>query len=162
MGVFSLGGAAQLNSIVTTGQARQFTVSEILTVPGLNIYEQMVCIVLSTYMQETAATIPDVTELASLGRMTLQETLHALQGLVERKVLPHKVYREIVGDFRDTRLSWTAKGLLVYLEKQPRIQLDELLELSSDDQTTIIEALRQLQSLGYLEEECKRLLAAAV
>lgn len=150
-----------MNSIASSGQARQFTVSEILTVPGLNIYEQMVCIVLSTYIQETSSTIPDVSELASLGRMTFKETLHALQGLVERKVLPHKIYREIVGDFRDTRLSWTAKGLLIFLEKQPRVRLEELLELSNDDQSAIMQALRDLQSLGYLEEECKRLLASA-
>jgi hypothetical protein len=156
-----MGGTGTLNSIAHSGGTRQFSVSEIMQVPGLDIYEQMVCIVLSTFIQEASASIPDMKEIANLGRMSSRETTQALQNLVERGILPHKVFREIVGDFRDSRLSWAAKGLLVFMEKHPKIDLDELLELSGDDKMTILQGLRDLKDFGYLEEECKRLLASA-
>ncbi|MFC4766700.1 hypothetical protein [Effusibacillus consociatus] len=89
------------------------------------------------------------------GRMNSKQATRALQHLVELNILPHKVFREIVGDFGDDRLSWAAKGILVYLKNNPDAGLEDLKELagqSKDDELSIQSALEELKRYSYLEE----------
>ncbi|WP_274654791.1 hypothetical protein [Paenibacillus humicola] len=134
--------------------ARHFTLTnEVFQIPGLDIYAQMTFIVLKGCSTESH--LPDVAELSRLGRMTVKQTTKALQSLVELKILPHKLYRQLVDVFRDDRLSWTAKGLLTYCGKHPQIKFSDLLELSGDsgeDEQTIRKALKELREYGYLED----------
>ncbi|UUZ84076.1 hypothetical protein LJK88_10140 [Paenibacillus sp. P26] len=132
-------------TLAQTGHSRQLSVAEILKVPDLNIYEQMICIVLSTYITEPPSAPPSVSVLAGQGRMSFNEANEALQSLVERKILPHRIFREIVGDFGDNRLSWAAKGPLVFLQNHPRLSLDEPLQFSKDDSHTVLSGLQDLK-----------------
>lgn len=138
----------------TTEIEHTFTVSrEIFEHPNLDIYTQMVCIVLRCYTSE--ATLPTLSEIARQGRMTSKQATTALQSLVETKILPHKIFRQIVGEFADDRLSWSAKGMLAYCKKNSQISLHELVELSSqsgDDEHSVRKCIRELHHYGYLEE----------
>ncbi|GCL70213.1 hypothetical protein [Paenibacillus naphthalenovorans] len=138
---------------------RHFSIQEILKVPGLDIYQQMVCVVLSTYVNMAASGIPSVEEIAAQGRMSTKEATTALQQLAEQKVLPHKVFRDIVGDFGDNRLSWAAKGLLLYLQDHPRATLQELMDISANDKEAIRQELENLRRYGYIDEENEALIA---
>lgn len=62
----------------------------------------------------------------------------------------------------DNRLSWRAKGLLIYIlskaESEERITFTSLLEASADHQETLMEALQELVEAGYaLPDILKRL-----
>src|SRR5579875_173348 len=142
---------------------RNFTLStEIFETPNLDIYAQMACIVLHSYSSESAP--PSLSEIARQGRMNTKQATKALQALVDLNILPHKVYREIIGEFADDRLSWAAKGLLVFCRKSPNTTFDELIELSSqsgEDQRSIRRALDELRRYGYLDDlpQASRLLS---
>lgn len=133
---------------------RNFTLStDIFHKPDLDIYSQMVYIVLSSFVAESS--LPTVSEVAKLSRMQPRQTVKALQSLVEHKLLPHKAFRQMVGEFADDRISWAAKGLLTYFKNNPQIRINELLELSNqsgEDEHSIRKALRDLKRYGYLEE----------
>ncbi|KIL41810.1 hypothetical protein SD70_04080 [Gordoniibacillus kamchatkensis] len=133
---------------------RNFTLStDIFFEPNLDIYAQMVYIVMKSYVAE--ASLPTVDEVARQGRMQSGQAVKALQRLADHKLLPHKVFRHMVGEFADNRLSWAAKGLLAYLANHPQIKLSELQELSNqsgEDEQSIRKALRDLHRYGYLEE----------
>ncbi|XEC95145.1 hypothetical protein AB6A23_00720 [Paenibacillus tarimensis] len=133
---------------------RHFMLSnEVFSMPGMDIYTQMTYIVLKCYSTESH--LPALIEIAKLGRMSAKQTTKALQCLVELNILPHKLFRQMVGEYRDDRLSWSAKGLLTFCKEHPRVSLDELLELSSqsgEDEQSIHEALKELDRYGYLEE----------
>jgi hypothetical protein len=143
---------------MTSGQtaegARSFMLSnEVFLLPGLDIYSQMTYIVLKYCSSES--NLPKLSELARLGRMEVKQAMKALQNLVELKILPHKVYRQLVDVFQDDRLSWAAKGLLAFCKDHPRISLKDLLELSGasgENEQTIRKALKELSECGYLEE----------
>ncbi|MDF2962167.1 MAG: hypothetical protein K0S39_3902 [Paenibacillus sp.] len=139
-------------NLIHANNSQPFTVSEIFKVPGLDIYEQMVCFVLNHFINEGGTAVPAVSEIAAKGRMTSQEATSALQNLVDRKIIPLKVFREIVGEYGDSRLSWAAKGLLVFLKNHEGITLDELAELSKDHRDSLLTELRELYTLGYLED----------
>jgi hypothetical protein len=131
------------------------TISEdIFHHPGLDIYSQMVYIVLRGQLT-TEADAPEVSDVSKLGRMSEKQVIKALQKLVEVKILPNKLYRRMVGEFRDDRLSWAAKGLLHYCKVHPTINMETLLELageSGEDEHNVRKALRELSQYGYLEE----------
>ncbi|CAG7644475.1 hypothetical protein PAESOLCIP111_04714 [Paenibacillus solanacearum] len=140
--------------MTTLTQTGSFSLHDFFKIPDLDIYEQMVCIVLSTVTGEKSG-IVSVADIAAYGRMSGRQAIGALQGLVEKKVLTSKAFREIVGDFGDDRLSWTAKGLLVYLKRHPRVTMEELAELSGqsgDEEQALLDALRALKQFGYLDE----------
>ncbi|QYR21784.1 hypothetical protein KZ483_01705 [Paenibacillus sp. sptzw28] len=134
--------------------ARNFMLSnEIFQQPGVDIYAQMTYIVLKCYSSESY--LPDLRVIAKHGRMNLKQVTKALQSLVELKILPHKIYRQMVGDFQDDRLSWAAKGLLTFCKEHPHVNLNDLLELScesGEDEQSIRRALKELSQFGYLEE----------
>lgn len=133
---------------------QQFSVPlEIFNLPNLDIYAQMACIVLRLYSNESM--IPSLSEVAEKGRMSAKQAAKALQSLVELRILSHKVFREIVGDFGDDRLSWAAKGLLAFLKNNANASLDELVDLagqSKDDRRAVLVALNELKRFGYLED----------
>lgn len=133
---------------------RNFMLStDIFHQPNLDIYSQMVYIVLASYLAES--TLPKVTDIAKLGRIQVKQATKALQTLVEQKLLPHKAFRQMVGEFADDRLTWAARGLLTYFKNNPQIRMNELVELSSgagEDEQSIRKALRDLKRYGYLEE----------
>jgi hypothetical protein len=143
---------------MSNGQAsestRSFTLSdEIFRIPGLDIYSQMAFIVLKSLASESA--IPEVSDISRLGRMDDKQTMKGLQSLAERKVISHKLFRRMVGDFQDDRLSWAAKGLLLYCKENPETNLHDLLDLaaeSGEDEHSIRKALMELSQYGYLEE----------
>ncbi|RAV19347.1 hypothetical protein [Paenibacillus contaminans] len=143
---------------MTGGQAsehaRSFLVSnDIFHQPELDIYSQMTYIVLKSCSSE--AHLPEVSDIARLGRMNVKQVLRGLQTLVEVKLLTNKIYRQMIGDFQDDRLSWAAKGLLAFCKENPNGNIDELLELSSEsgeDEHSIRRALKELGQYGYLEE----------
>ena len=143
-----------MNSGQVSDITRNFTMTnEVFHLPGLDIYAQMTFIVLKGCSSESQ--LPELSELARLGRMSVKQTVKALQSLVELKILPHKLYRQMVDEYRDDRLSWAAKGLLTYCKQHPRIDIGDLLELSGDsgeDEQTIRKALKELREYGYLEE----------
>ena len=137
-----------------TESKRNFMMStEIFEHPGLDIYAQMTFIVMKSYTAE--AGIPSLEELAQYGRMSVKQTVKALQDLVNLRVLTQKVFRQIVGDFADDRLSWAAKGILAFCKDHQAATLKEISTLASqsgDNEHTIRKALRELRDLGYLEE----------
>lgn len=134
--------------------ARNFTLSDdIFRLPGLDICSQMVFIILKSFASES--NLPGLSDIAKLGRMTDKQTMKALQSLVELKILPHKLFRRMVGDFQDDRLSWAAKGLLIFCKENPQINLHDLLELagqSGEDEHSIRKSLKELSQYGYLDE----------
>jgi DNA-binding MarR family transcriptional regulator len=133
---------------------RKFTMSDdIFLQPGLDIYTQMAYIILKNF--STESNIPELSDISKLGRMDVKQTMKALQSLVELELLSHKVFRRMVGDFRDDRLSWAAKGLLVFCKDNPQINFQDLLELASEsgeDEHSIRKALNELSQYGYLEQ----------
>ncbi|HUC91169.1 MAG TPA: hypothetical protein VMS09_03960 [Paenibacillus sp.] len=133
---------------------RNFTVStDIFNQPDLDIYAQMIYIVLSSSTSESS--MPTLSGIAVKGRMTPKQAVKAMQSLVNLKLIPHKLFRQMIGEFQDDRLSWAAKGLLTYCRKQPTITIAELLELcdqSGEDEQSIRRALVELRDAGYLEE----------
>lgn len=134
--------------------ARHFNLSdEVFHHPGMDIYTQMTFIVLKCYSSES--NMPGLSDIAKLGRMSLKQATKALQQLVELRIVSHKIFRRMVGDFQDDRLSWAAKGLLTFCKENPNINLDDLVELSSEsgeDEHSIRKALKELYEYGYLEE----------
>ncbi|PZE20513.1 hypothetical protein [Paenibacillus xerothermodurans] len=138
-------------SLTPAAHSQSFTISEIFKVPELDIYQQMVCFVLNNVIQAGSPTPPTVTEVAAKGRMSVQDATTALQSLSEKKLIPFKVFRDIVGDYGDRRLSWAAKGLLLYLNSHPGATVDEMVELSNNDRDALQAELKELQKLGYLE-----------
>ncbi|SDO54375.1 hypothetical protein SAMN04487897_11677 [Paenibacillus sp. yr247] len=143
---------------MSNGQAnegtRSFSISDdIFRQPGLDIFSQMVYIILKGFASES--NFPELSVISKLGRMNDKQTMKALQSLVELKILPHKLFRRMVGDFQDDRLSWAAKGLLIFCKENPHINLHDLLELASEsgeDEHSIRKALKELSQYGYLEE----------
>lgn len=137
-----------------TENVRSFTLPyEIFSKPHLDIYAQMAYIVLRSYTAESA--LPTLQELAQYGRMTIKQTTKALQTLVELKIVSHKLFRQLIGDFADDRLSWAAKGLLSFFKDHPQIRLGELIELSNqsgEDEQSVRRALKELKRCGYLDE----------
>jgi hypothetical protein len=132
----------------------KFTMSDdIFLQPGLDIYTQMAYIILKNF--STESNIPELSDISKLGRMDVKQTMKALQSLVELKLLSHKAFQRMVGDFRDDRLSWAAKGLLVFCKDNPQINFQDLLELASEsgeDELSIRKALNELSQYGYLEQ----------
>jgi hypothetical protein len=143
-----------MNVMAKDESKRNFTLStDIFHHPNLDIHSQMVYIVLASYLADSS--LPKVQEVAKLGRMTAKQAVKALQSLVEHQLLPHKAFRQMVGEFADDRLSWAAKGLLAYFKQNPQIRWNELLELSSgsgEDEQSVRKALRDLKRFGYLDE----------
>jgi hypothetical protein len=138
----------------TSEGTRNFTFSdEIFRQPGLDIYSQMTYIILKSFASDS--NIPELSDISKLGRMDDKQSLKAMQKLVELKILSDKLFRRMVGDFKDDRLSWAAKGLLVFCKENPKISLQDLLELASDsgeDEHSVRKALKELSQYGYLEE----------
>lgn len=143
---------------MSSGQAnegtRSFTLSdEVFHQPGLDICAQMVYIILKCFATES--NFPKVSDIAKLGRMDDKQTVKALQTLVELKILPLKLFRRMVGVFQDDRLSWSAKGLLMFCKENPRTELPNLLELASqsgENEQNIRASLQELSQYGYLDE----------
>jgi hypothetical protein len=130
---------------------RTFSVNaELFEISGINTYELMIGIILSSFTNDPIP--PNVDEIAQLGRMNTKQTTAALQGLLEKGILPDKVFRRILGEYGDPRLSWAAKGLLSYLKNNPQIDLSELAEKSIDDETSVRYELEELKRYGYLDE----------
>jgi len=145
-------------------QKSHFTLSaDIFSQPELDIHSQMMYIVMSSYIAES--TRPGLPELAQRGRMNEKEATGALQRLAELQLIPHRVFRQLVGEFRDDRLSWAAKGLLLYVKEHSVAGIGQLLELcgrSGEDEQSVRRALGELKRAGYLEEhpELERLATA--
>lgn len=143
-----------MSNVSSAEAARNFMLSsDIFEHPNLDIYTQMACIVLQYYSGESA--VPTLDQIARQGRMNARQTARALQSLVDLKILSHKMFRQIVGEFTDDRLSWAAKGLYAFCKEHPHMQLGELLELtsqSSEDEHSVRKALRELNRYGYLDE----------
>lgn len=139
---------------IAPGNVRNFTVStEIFYNPSLDIYSQMIYIVLSSSTADSASLTID--EVAKKGRMTTKHAIKAMQALVNEQLIPHKVFRKMIGEFQDDRLSWAAKGLLTYCKEHKDITLAGLLALSDqsgEDEQSIRKALMELERNGYLEE----------
>lgn len=51
----------------------------------------------------------------------------------------------------DPRISWKAKGILVYLSNNSSIVFDKLLEVSKDRRTALQNGLQELKLGGYLD-----------
>ncbi|GIP19405.1 hypothetical protein J40TS1_50470 [Paenibacillus montaniterrae] len=139
---------------ITPSDLRNFTVStEIFFKPNLDIYAQMTYIVLSSSTSDAASLTID--EVAKKGRMTTKQAVKSMQTLIQEKLIPHKLFRKMIGEFQDDRLSWAAKGLLTYCKEHRNITLSELLNLSdqsSEDENSIRKALAELEMYGYFEE----------
>ncbi|OBZ10203.1 MULTISPECIES: hypothetical protein [Bacillales] len=139
---------------LSPSNVRNFTVStEIFYNPSLDIYSQMIYIVLSSSTADSASLTID--EVAKKGRMTTKNAIKAMQALVDEQLIPHKLFRKMIGEFQDDRLSWAAKGLLTYCKEHKDITLPELLALSDqsgEDEQSIRKALMELERNGYLEE----------
>lgn len=139
---------------ITASDLRNFTVStEIFFKPNLDIYAQMTYIVLSSSTSDAASLTID--EVAKKGRMTTKQAVKSMQTLIQEKLIPHKLFRKMIGEFQDDRLSWAAKGLLTYCKEHRNITLSELLNLSdqsSEDENSIRKALAELEMYGYFEE----------
>ncbi|OAS16702.1 hypothetical protein [Paenibacillus oryzisoli] len=138
----------------TNEGTRSFALSDdIFRQPGLDLHSQMVYIILKSFGSES--NFPALSEIAILARMTDKQTMKALQDLVDLRILPHKLFRRMVGDFQDDRLSWAAKGLLIFCKENPHIHLHDLLELTSqsgEDELSIRNSLQELSQHGYLDE----------
>ncbi|CAM4032198.1 hypothetical protein L1N85_06540 [Paenibacillus alkaliterrae] len=136
------------------GNIRNFTVStEIFFKPNLDIYSQMIYIVLSSSTADSASLT--INEVASKGRMTTKQAIKAMQALVDEHLIPHKLFRKMIGEFQDDRLSWAAKGLLTYCKEHRNITIAELLQLSDqsgENEQSIRKALVELDRNGYLED----------
>ncbi|MFD0674654.1 hypothetical protein [Cohnella sp. GCM10027633] len=134
--------------------ARTITLSDdIFRQPGLDIYSQMVYIILRS--TSTDSNIPELSTIAKLGRMSDKQAVKALQHLAELKIVSAKLFRRMVGDFHDDRLSWAAKGLYAYCKNNPHISWHDLLELagqSGEDEHRVRAALKELNKHGYLDE----------
>lgn len=143
-----------MSNVKPVEATRNFIVSsDVFDHPGLDIYAQMVCIVLQYHTSESA--IPTLDRVAKDGRMTTQQATRALQSLVDLKILSHKLFRQIVGEFTDDRLSWAAKGLFAYCKDHPHLRLSDLVTLcsqSGEDEQSLRRALRELDQYGYLDE----------
>ncbi|MEK4248066.1 hypothetical protein [Paenibacillus sp. FSL W7-1287] len=143
-------------------ELRNFTVStEIFFKPNLDIYAQMTYIVLSSSTSDAASLT--IEEIAKKGRMSAKQAVKSMQALIEEKLIPHKLFRKMIGEFQDDRLSWAAKGLLTYCKENPSITIAELLDLSDqsgEDENSIRKALLELERHGYFEElpELRKLL----
>ncbi|MDF2726239.1 MAG: hypothetical protein K0Q59_5917 [Paenibacillus sp.] len=141
---------------------RNFTIStEIFFKPNLDIYSQMIYIVLSSCTTADTASL-SIAEVAMKGRMTTKQAVKAMQALVDEQLIPHKLFRKMIGEFQDDRLSWAAKGLLTYCKEHKNITIAELLLLSDqsgEDEQSIRRAISELARNGYLEEypELRRL-----
>lgn len=138
----------------SSSSIRNFTVStEIFYKPSLDIYSQMMYIVLSASIAESASLT--INEVAAKGRMTPKQAIKAMQQLVDEQLIPHKVFRKMIGEFQDDRLSWAAKGLLTYCKEHRDITIAELLQLSDqsgESEQNIRRALAELDRNGYLED----------
>ncbi|PYI52509.1 hypothetical protein [Paenibacillus flagellatus] len=143
-----------MSNVQATDNTRNFTLStEMFQLPQLDLYSQMVYIVLKAFAAESS--LPTLAEIAKYGRMTAKQATKALQSLTEQKLVSHKLFRQIVGEFADDRLSWAAKGLLAYCKEHPHVRMAELQELSGqsgEDEHGIRKALKELRRHGYLEE----------
>lgn len=143
-----------MSSVKPAEATRNFMLSsDVFDHPSLDIYAQMVCIVLQYHTTESA--VPTLDRISQQGRMTPQQASRALQNLVDFKILSHRVFRQIVGEFSDDRLSWAAKGLFTYCKSNPHIRLNELLVLcsqSGEDEQSVRRALKELDRHGYLDE----------
>ncbi|MBD2846866.1 hypothetical protein IDH44_16840 [Paenibacillus sp. IB182496] len=143
-----------------SNNGQHFTVThDLFNQPELDIYAQMMYIVLRSYQTESA--IPALSDMARKGRMDLKQAIKAMQSLVDQKMITHKLFQQLVGPFNDDRLSWSAKGLLAYCREHPQAKLPDLLALSnqsSEDEQVIRRAIGELSETGYLEElpELKR------
>lgn len=139
---------------LSPSNVRNFTVStEIFYNQSLDIYSQMIYIVLSSSTADSASLTID--EVAKKGRMTTKYAIKAMQALVDEQLIPHKLFRKMIGEFQDDRLSWAAKGLLTYCKEHKDISLPELLALSDqsgEDEQSIRKALMELERNGYLED----------
>lgn len=139
---------------LTPSNVRNFTVStEIFYNPSLDIYSQMIYIVLSSSTVDSASLTID--EVAKKGRMSTKNAIKAMQALVDEQLIPHKLFRKMIGEFQDDRLSWAAKGLLTYCKEHRGITLEELLALSDqsdEDEQSIRKAIMELEKNGYLED----------
>ncbi|WP_169084170.1 hypothetical protein [Paenibacillus sp. PL91] len=139
---------------LSPSNVRNFTVStEIFYNQSLDIYSQMIYIVLSSSTADSASLTID--EVAKKGRMTTKYAIKAMQALVDEQLIPHKLFRKMIGEFQDDRLSWAAKGLLTYCKEHKDISLSELLALSDqsgEDEQSIRKALMELERNGYLED----------
>lgn len=133
---------------------RNFMMStEIFEQPNIDIYAQMIFVVMRSYTGD--APVPTLDELARYGRMTDKQAVKALQDLVNHRILTHKLFRQIIGDFADDRLSWAAKGILAFCKDHRMAGLRDIMNLASqsgDNEHTIRKALRELRDLGYLED----------
>ncbi|SEO94135.1 hypothetical protein [Paenibacillus sp. OV219] len=141
--------------------ARSFTVStEVFTNPHLDIYSQMIYIVLSSSAADSMSL--SLSDMASKGRMSVKQVIKATRDLSDHKLISHKMFKHLVGEFNDDRLSWAAKGLLTYFKANPNTSLEELIALSdqsSQDENSVILALQELKHSGYLDDypELKRI-----
>ncbi|MDB5083710.1 MAG: hypothetical protein JWN30_596 [Bacilli bacterium] len=127
--------------------------ADLFEFPDLTLQEQMVSIILSGTANDQSP--PKIAEISRRGRMSSKHVMTALQGIAEKKILPHKVFRTIVGEFGDDRLSWAAKGMLTYLKNNSGVKMQDLIELaekSSDDERMIRNVLDELRNYGYLED----------
>jgi hypothetical protein len=143
-----------MSTELSPSNVRNFTVStEIFYKPSLDIYSQMIYIVLSSSTADSTSLTID--EVAKKGRMTTKYAIKAMQALVDEQLIPHKLFRKMIGEFQDDRLSWAAKGLLTYCKEHKDISLPELLALSDqsgEDEQSIRKALMELERNGYLED----------
>ncbi|UVI32757.1 hypothetical protein [Paenibacillus spongiae] len=143
-----------MNPEQSNASIRNFTLSsEIFMHANLDIYSQMTYIVLSSYMSESNR--PSLAEIAQKGRMSTKQAMNSMQRLVFHKLIPHKFYRQMINEFQDDRLSWSAKGLLTYCKENTVTSIDELLVLcdqTDEDEQSIRKALDELKSAGYLED----------
>ncbi|WP_020615068.1 hypothetical protein [Paenibacillus daejeonensis] len=142
------------NEQPSSSGVRNFTLStDVFQRPDLDIYSQMMYFVLSSYGSD--AGMPVLKDVARKGRMTIKEAISAMQRLVELKLVPHKLFRQMVGEFQDDRLSWAAKGLLTFCKTQENVTVSSLLEMSDqsgEDEHSIRKALLELKQHGYLDE----------
>lgn len=131
--------------------------TDIFEYPKLDIYMQMVCVVLHYYRN----TMPSLEDISRQGRMTVKQATGALQQLTDSKIISHKVFRQIIGEFADDRLSWAAKGLLTYCKTHPHAKLQDFVALSAqsgESESHIRKIVQELERHGYLEDfpELKR------
>jgi hypothetical protein len=87
--------------------------------------------------------------------MSTKQVIKALQHLLEEKLIPLKLFRQLIDEFHDDRLSWSAKGLLTYCKKHAVSSLDELIAMcnqTDESEQSVKKALSELKTHGYLEE----------
>ena len=55
--------------------------------------------------------------------------------------------------FKDTELSWKAKGIAIYLMTSIDVQaVEDLIEVSKDGVTSLMSGIKELEEKGYLVE----------